>query len=67
MVRAVEREREGERERGKREREIQTERIRSTLRGATSSFPAKVHRPRGRFYSRHDDGVLTTETANRNW
>lgn len=29
-------------------------------------FPAKVHRPRGRFYSRHDDGVLT-ETANRNW
>lgn len=50
-----------------REREIQTEWIRSTLRGATSSFPAKVHRPRGRFYSRHDDGVLTTETANRNW
>lgn len=39
---------------------------RSTLRRA-GSFPAKVHRPGGRFYSRHDDCVLTTETANRNW
>lgn len=58
--------RERERKRGEK-REIQIERIRSILRGATSSFPAKVHRPRGRFYSRHDDGVLTTETANRNW
>lgn len=58
--------RERERRRGEK-REIQIERIRSILRGATSSFPAKVHRPRGRFYSRHDDGVLTTETANRNW
>lgn len=39
---------------------------RSTLRCA-GSFPAKVHRPGDRFYSRHDDCVLTTETANRNW
>lgn len=68
MVRPVERQRETERERERRGRE------RCGQRGfdrhyevQRARFPAKVHRPRGRFYSRHDDGVLTTETANRNW
>lgn len=64
MVRPVERQRERERRGRERcgqrgfDRHYEVQRAR---------FPAKVHRPRGRFYSRHDDGVLTTETANRNW